>query len=143
MGFERGNRLVLSPFLFFSSSIPYGPYVHTSELFIPPGRRLPLRRLPDPIVRPIFGTADRTYTFVFCPFSPLFSDHSSLVPLFFRYFFPFFFSVPGGFSLFSFSISAFFSFCWFHLAGLIFISNILLPLSHKQPICIPFAGFGS
>lgn len=82
--------------------------MHTSELFIPPGRRLPLRRLPDPIVRPIFGTADRTYTFVFCPFSPLFSDHSSLVPLFFRYFFPFFFSVPGGFSLFSFSISAFF-----------------------------------
>lgn len=46
----------------------HGPYAHTGELFIPTGRRLPLRRLPDPIVRPIFGTADRTYTFVFSSF---------------------------------------------------------------------------
>lgn len=46
----------------------HGPYAHTGELFIPTGRRLPLRRLPDPIVRPIFGTTDRTYTFVFSSF---------------------------------------------------------------------------
>lgn len=37
-----------------------GPCIRANYLF----RRLPLRRLPDPIVRPIFGTADRTYTFV-------------------------------------------------------------------------------
>lgn len=108
----------------------HGPYAHTGELFIPTGRRLPLRRLPDPIVRPIFGTTDRTYTFVFSSFFCwffvsffFFPENPSYRSFYGSIFISFFFSFGFGFGFGSFGgerLGDFFSFSIFLPLGFLF-----------------------
>lgn len=103
----------------------WSPCIRANYLFRR-GRRLPLRRLPDPIVRPIFGTADRTYTFVSCCFSSFSNPLAH----------PHFCTLHSPPLETSFSISVDFIPFRSRSVPSVFIPPIPLPLSHKHTRCV-------